>query len=181
MKFRREHILDELLVLQIQDGDMEAFSLLVKRWQPAVLRQSYRLTRDIEAAHDVAQEAWHAIAKGIYNLKAPEAFKTWMFRIVSNKSANWIKDQQKQRQLIQETEIELVAPVSTDETSDVDVIKHALNQLPAKSRTILSMFYLDRSSVKEIAEVLSLSVGTVKSRLFYARKMLKENFENIKS
>ena len=181
MKFRKEHILDELLVLQIQDGDMEAFSLLVKRWQPAILRQSYRLIRDHEAAHDVAQEAWQAIAKGIYKLKAPGAFKTWMFRIVSNKSANWIKDQQKQRQLIHETDVELVSPATTEETTDVDIIKHALNQLPAKSRTILSMFYLDKSSVKDIAEIMSLSEGTVKSRLFYARKMLKEKFEEIKS
>ena len=172
MKFRKEHILDELLVLQIQDGDMEAFSLLVKRWQPAVLRQSYRLIRDQEAAHDVSQEAWQAIAKGIYKLKAPGAFRTWIFRIVSNKSANWIKDQQKQRQLIHETEIELLAPAANEDTSDVDIIKHALKQLPAKNRTILSMFYLDNSSVKEIADVLLLSEGTVKSRLFYARKMM---------
>ena len=104
-----------------------------------------------------------------------------MFRIVSNKSANWIKDQQKQRQLIHETDVELVSPATTEETTDVDIIKHALNQLPAKSRTILSMFYLDKSSVKDIAEIMSLSEGTVKSRLFYARKMLKEKFEEIKS
>ncbi|MCK5665846.1 MAG: RNA polymerase sigma factor [Thiotrichaceae bacterium] len=180
MKFRREHILDELLVLQTQDGDMKAFTLLVKRWQPAVLRQAYRLTRDNEAALDVAQEAWQAIAKGIYKLRTPGSFKTWMFKIVSNKSANWIKYQQKQRQLKHEADVEMVIPVPHDEISDVDLIKQALSQLPIKSRTILSMFYLDNYSVSEVAEVLSLSHGTVKSRLFYARKTLKEKFENKK-
>jgi RNA polymerase sigma-70 factor (ECF subfamily) len=181
MKFKREHILDELLVLKTQDGDMEAFSLLVKRWQPAVLKQAYRLTRDNEAALDVAQEAWQAIAKGIYNLRVPGAYKTWMFRIVGYKSANWIKDQQKQRRLKQESNIEAELPELNDGVSDVELIRHALKQLPTKSRTILSMFYLDNHSVNEIAEILSLSVGTVKSRLFYARKTLKKNFEKIKS
>ncbi len=50
MKFAQKHILDELLVMRTQNGDMEAFSLLVKRWQPALLKQAYRLTRDDEAA-----------------------------------------------------------------------------------------------------------------------------------
>jgi len=180
MNFRQEHILDELLVLQIQAGDMEAFSLLVKRWHPAILKQAYRLTRDSDAALDVAQESWQAIAKGIYRLKAPGAYRTWMFRIVSNKSANWIKEKQKQRLLVHEVKNEVVTPEVNEKISDVEIIKFALKQLPIKSRTMLSMFYLDGNSVTEIAKMLSLSAGTVKSRLFYARKMLKERFENLK-
>ncbi len=82
MKIEQEHILDELLVMRTQNGDMKAFSLLVKRWQPALLRQAYRLTRDDDAALDAAQEAWKAITNGIYRLKSPAAFRTWSFRIV---------------------------------------------------------------------------------------------------
>lgn len=180
MKIEQEHILDELLVMRTQNGDMKAFSLLVKRWQPALLRQAYRLTRDDEAALDVAQETWRAIAKGIYKLKTPAAFKTWSFRIVSNKSVNWIKEQQKQRALKLEREEFVTQEEQSDESENVELIKRALNELPVKSKTILSMFYVDNHSVKEIAEILSLSAGTVKSRLFYARKMLKEKFETFK-
>ena len=178
MKFKQEHILDELLVMRTQNGDMKAFSLLVKRWQPALLRQAYRLTRNDDAALDVAQDTWQAIARGIYRLKSPQAFKTWSFRIVSNKSANWIKDQQKQRKLQDESEISLEEQDSGSE--NIELIRRALNELPVKSKTILSMFYLDNHSVKEISEILSLSTGTVKSRLFYARKMLKEKFATFK-
>ena len=180
MKFKQEHILDELLVMRTQNGDMQAFSLLVKRWQPALLRQAYRLTRNDDAAQDVAQETWQAIAKGILKLKSPQAFKTWSFRIVSNKSANWIKDQQKQRILQLESD-ELEVPEDHDERlGNISLIRKSLNELPVKSKTILSMFYVDNQSVKEIAEIFSVSEGTVKSRLFYARKMLKEKFTTFK-
>ena len=179
MKIEQEHIFNELLVMKTQDGDMEAFSFLVKRWHPALLRQAYRLTRDDEAALDVAQEAWRAIAKGIYRLKSPAAFGTWSFRIVSNKAANWVKDEQKIRSL--KNDREAVIQEDQKETSDnIELIRKALNELPVKSRAILSMFYIDNHSVKEISEILSLSSGTVKSRLFYARKMLKEKFETFK-
>ena len=180
MKFKQEHILDELLVMRTQNGDMKAFSLLVKRWQPALLRQAYRLTRDDEAALDVAQETWRAIASGIYRLKSPAAFKTWSFRIVSNKSINWIKAQQRQRALMLASDEFVAEAEESDESENVELIKRALNELPVKSKTILSMFYIDNHSVKEISKILSLSDGTVKSRLFYARKILKEEFEKHK-
>ena len=180
MKIEQEHILDELLVMRTQNGDMKAFSLLVKRWQPVLLRQAYRLTRDDDAALDAAQEAWKAIAKGIYRLKSPAAFKTWSYKIVSNKSANWIKEQQRQRSLKIEGDEFVTQEGQSDETENIELIKRALNELPVKSKTILSMFYVDNHSVKEIAQILSLSTGTVKSRLFYARKMLKEEFEKYK-
>ncbi len=167
--------------MRTQNGDMEAFSLLVKRWQPALLKQAYRLTRDDEAALDAAQETWRAIAQGIYKLKSPGAFKTWSLRIVSNKSVNWINEQQKQRQVIEHDQIEFITQDEpNDDAENIELIKKALNELPAKSKTILSMFYVDSYSVREIADVLSLSEGTVKSRLFYARKMLKEKFVTFK-
>ena len=180
MKIEQEHILDELLVMRTQNGDMKAFSLLVKRWQPTLLRQAYRLTRDDEAALDVAQETWRAIAKGIYRLNSPAAFKTWSFRIVSNKSVNWIKEQQKQRALKVESDVLVTQEEQSEELENVELIKRALNELPVNSKTILSMFYIDNHSVREISQILSLSDGTVKSRLFYARKMLKEKFETFK-
>ena len=179
MKIEQEHIFNELLVMRTQNGDMEAFSLLVKRWHPALLRQAYRLTRDEEAALDVAQEVWKAIANGIHKLKSPAAFSTWSYKIVSNKAANWIKEQQKFRSLKNEHEVVLVE--DQNESSDnIELIRKALNELPIKSKTILSMFYIDNHSVKKISDILSLSEGTVKSRLFYARKMLKEKFETFK-
>jgi RNA polymerase sigma-70 factor, ECF subfamily len=177
MKISKEHVLDELLILKIQNGDMKAFSILVKRYQPALLNQAYRMTLDDDGALDVAQEAWQAIAKGIVRLKSPAAFRTWAYRIVSNKAVNWINDQKKQRFLRHYNNEVLASKNDIEHTDDLVLIKRALSELPVKNKTVLSMFYVDNHSVKEIAAILNLSPGTVKSRLFYARQMLKEKFE----
>ena len=181
MKSSTDHILDELLVLNTQNGDMKAHSLLVKRWNPALLKQAYRMTRDYEASRDIVQESWHSIMKGIANLKDARIFKTWAFRIVSNKSVNWINQQQKERKLKEEQQIE-VKTMSSDAQGEESLlkVKAALHDVPVKTKVLLSMFYIDNLTVKEISLIMKVSEGTVKSRLFYARKALKETFEKLK-
>lgn len=173
----QNHILNELLVLHAQDGDMKSFSLLVKRWHPALLKQAYRLTRNDEASLDIVQESWHAIARGIAGLNSPAAFKTWAYRIVSNKSANWIKEQQRRR--INESAYDPTDDSDTDVAESRQKITKALERLPTSTRALLSMFYTENHTVKEISEILGVNQGTVKSRLFYARKTLKEEYEKL--
>jgi len=181
MRINIDNILDELLVLKSQNHDMEAFSLLVKRFQPVLLRHAFRMTRDNEAASDIAQESWYAIAKGIARLKSPGAFRAWALKIAGNKSANWIKQEQRKRKLSVDSEMFLDTETIDSESEPIAIIKLAMMSLSVKNKTILSMFYVDNYSVKEIAESLSISTGTVKSRLFYARKTLKEKFEDAKT
>ena len=178
MNPEHNNILDEWLVMQAQDGDMKAYSILIKRWHPKMLSHAYRMTKDSEVAKDIAQESWRVITSKLGNLKSPRAFKVWVYRIISNKSADWIKERQKERALIQEQD---VVEVADDSGENLITMKQALNELPADSKLILTMFYMDRHSVREIGEILGLSPGTVKSRLFYSRKKLKEKFENINS
>ena len=143
-----------------------------------MLSHAYRMTKDSEVAKDIAQESWKVITSKLGNLRSPRAFKVWVYRIISNKAADWIKARQKERTLIQEqVEVEVV----DDSGENLITMKQALNELPAGSKLILTMFYMDKHSVREIGEILGLSSGTVKSRLFYSRKKLKEKFENINS
>jgi len=171
-----ENILDEWLVMQAQDGDRQAYSILVKRWHPKMLRHAFRLTMDDEAAKDITQEAWKAIITRLAGLRSPKAFRLWAYRIISNKAADWIRLRQKERE------------VSHDESEqeqfdgaehDLGNIRQALKNLPRENKIILTLFYVDGHSVAEISEILGLPPGTVKSRLFYSRKKLKENFEQI--
>lgn len=178
MNPEHDHILDEWLVLQAQDGDMKAYSILIKRWHPKMLSHAYRMTQDAEVAKDITQETWKAITTKLRSLKSPQAFKVWVYRIISNKSADWIKARQKERALIRDHE----TMVSESEASEgVSDIRKALNDLPEESKLVLTMFYLDGHSVKAISEILNISEGTVKSRLFYSRQKLKEKFTNINS
>ena len=178
MNDERNNILDEWLVMQAQDGDMKAFSILIKRWHPKMLSHAYRMTKDSEVAKDIAQESWKVITAKLGKLKSPRAFKVWVYRIINNKSADWIKTRQKEREMISDNQ---VTESDDDNLAGVDNIRRALNELPPENKLVLTMFYVDCHSVREISQILNLSEGTVKSRLFYSRKKLKEKFENINS
>ena len=178
MNNRSDKILDELLVLQAQDGDNKSLAILVKRWHKKLVAYCYKQTNDLDVSKDLVQESWQAILKGIKTLKDPAKFRVWAFRIVHNKVVNWIREIQKERilekEVIQETEYTL------EEEPDFGPIKRAINQLPENQKTILTLFYHHNYSIQDIGEILKLSNGTVKSRLFYARLKVKEYYQSIK-
>ena len=174
-----EDIYDELLVMRCQDGDEESLAALVNRWQPRLLRHAMRLTREHEAASEVVQEAWVAIVRSARRLDDPARFAPWVYRILTNKCADWTRQRQRQRASITPLAAEPAAKESSAEDSqeDVEVLREAIKQLPHEQRAILSLFYVDGLSVRDIAEAFSLPVGTVKSRLYYARSTLREMIE----
>jgi RNA polymerase sigma-70 factor, ECF subfamily len=171
-----EDIYDELLVMRCQDGDGESLVALVSRWQPRLLRHAMRLTRQYEAACDVAQEAWVAIVRGIRHLDDPACFAPWAYRIVTNKCADWTRQRQRQRASMEPLTAEPAALDSSaeDAQDDVAAVRAAIKQLPHEQQVMLSLFYTGGLCLRDIAEALSLPVGTVKSRLHYARSRLKE-------
>lgn len=138
-----------------------------------------RLTREHETASDVVQEAWMAIVRGIPHLDDAARFAPWAYRIVTNKCADWTRRQQRQRASSVPLTVEPVAKESCAEASqdDVAALREAIKLLSHEEQAILSLFYVEGLSLREIAEALSLPVGTVKSRLHYARCNLKEVME----
>jgi len=187
MNTAREDIQDELLVLQCQDGDDDAMEMLIARWQGRFGRLAWRLTGQREAARDVAQETWLAIVRGIRRLDDPARFRIWAYRIVSNKSADWIRRRGTARTVARDLQ-ETAARTDPsqdgvqdgDRAGEVDSMRTALAQLPDEQRAILSLHYLDQMDVARIARVLNVPVGTVKSRLHHARGRLKQTLERIK-
>ncbi len=169
-----EDVHDELLVMGCQDGDGESLIALVNRWQPRLLCHAMRLTREHEAAMDVVQDAWVAIVRGIRRIDDPACFAPWVFRIVTNKCADWTRQRQRQRANF----VPLAAEPATKEASaedvkdDVMAVREAISQLSHEQQAILSLFYVEELSIQNIAEALSLPAGTVKSRLHYARNNL---------
>lgn len=174
-----DDIRDEWLVLRCQDRDTAALAELVERWQPRLLRHAQRLTGLPDAAGDVVQAAWVAILSGLNRLDDPACFRRWAYQIVTHKCADWIRERQRVRFGSIPLADEPIDERSTVENSqdDTAMIRAALKQLPADQRTILSMYYLDEMPLAEIADSLSLPMGTVKSRLHYARLKLKEHLE----
>jgi RNA polymerase sigma-70 factor (ECF subfamily) len=183
-----EDIHDEWLVLRCQDGDATALTELVGRWQPRLWRHAMRLTSDRDAAGDVVQQAWVAIIRGLRRLDDAARFRRWAYQIVTYKSADWVRQRQHERvhvsALTDETAANACQASNVTETElldEVRVIREAIKRLSPDHRVALSMFYLEQMSVAEIAHVLSLPVGTVKSRLHYARQELKSILERTTS
>jgi len=176
---QNERINDELLVIRAQEGAVEALTELVERWQDRLWRLAWRLTDDEQAAWDVLQEAWIVISRRIGRLGDPTAFPAWVYRITSNKSRDWVRRRQRMRRADEaygqrRREAENGGDPSEPEYAD---LREALADLPGRDRAILSLRYEDGFSTAEIAQILGIPRGTVKSRLHYARQRLRRFLE----
>ncbi len=189
MRGARE-VLDDMLVLSCQSGDARALELLARRWHPRLIQHAYRLTGNREAAADAAQEAWIGIVRGMRGLRDPALFGSWALRIVRNKSRDWIRKESRRRGAARELESLAAADGAHSgpgtEDSDpsagshaaVASLRRAMEHLSEEQRVILRLFYVEDRSVAEIAEILGRPPGTVKSRLFYARRRLRESLDD---
>lgn len=166
---------DEWLIYRIRTGEKGAFKLLAERWYVKLIRHIYFLVKDENVAKDIAQDTWSVVIKRINTLRNPEYFKTWIFRIASNKSADWIKQEQKTRTLKEEIKSnrDVYNYENEDTNSDIEKLRLALRKLPETKQHILNLFYLENCNIREISKILNIPKGTVKSRLFKAREHLK--------
>jgi RNA polymerase sigma factor (sigma-70 family) len=171
-----EQLREELLVLGSQAGDREAFAGLVNAWQERLWRHAYRLTASDDAAWDIVQEAWVHITKGIRRLEDAAAFPAWAFRIVTNKWADRMRREGRRKRLEDDLSQEAknaqrAAPPDANRCAS---LKEALARLPGDRRALLALHYAEGFGMAEIAEILGIPEGTVKSRLYHAREQLRQ-------
>jgi RNA polymerase sigma-70 factor (ECF subfamily) len=174
----REDVIDDLLVLAAQAGDLGAFERLATRWHPRLFRHARRMTGDVEGARDATQEAWVAIVRGLGRLKDPARFAPWALRITGRRCADWIarRRQARSRNAGRDPASVVISPAGPD-ADDLSRVRDALRRLDRSDRLLLAMFYLEGFSVPEIAHACSVPPGTVTSRLFHARERLRAVLE----
>jgi len=166
----------EALLRRCQIGDEEALEELIRRWERRLFYYIRRLVPYEEDAWDVLQQTWMRAVKGISDLREPDKFVPWLYRIARNTAFSH------QRSLLaREKWIDRAAAV--DELSGVETLEAewtveevhlGMEKLSAHHRDVITLFFLDDLSMAEIAEVLGIADGTVKSRLFYGKKALRE-------
>jgi RNA polymerase sigma-70 factor (ECF subfamily) len=142
------------------------------------LRHARRLTGDVEAANDVVQEAWVAIAGGILRLHDPASFGPWALRITGRRCADWIALRRQRRArtgVLGEGSRAVAADRSSDEVRAQ--VRDVLRLLEPERRALMAMYYVDGMTVGEIAVALGIPAGTVKSRLAAARDRLRAALE----
>ena len=164
-----EQIVDEILVMDCQSGSAKALEMLVSRWQKRLWRYACHLTGDSEAAWDITQESWLGIIRGISRLNDPARFRSWAYRIVTNKTNDWIR----KTRAVKRTDVTELADHRQPEKKDTGV-RELLETLDMKKKVVLNLYYFEQLTVPEIASALRIPKGTVKSRLHKARNELKE-------
>ena len=174
-----EQIFNELLVLRCQDGESRAFGELIELWHERLWRHARRLTTDPSLADDAMQDAWMAIVRGIGRLGDPALFRPWAFRIVTYKSTDLLRRRSRRRDLDAKIASGSIpdSVVLEDDPPEIAGLRSAMAVLPSDRRALLALHYLEELSVAEIAVVLGIPEGTVKSRLFNARRALKKALE----
>jgi RNA polymerase sigma-70 factor (ECF subfamily) len=175
-------IVDSLLVLECQMGNNKATTILVKRWHKKLCKHSYWYTKDLETSKDIVQDSWSVIINKISNLKDPNSFGSWALSIVTRKTIDWLRKHSreiKNQEQYYDTHTHTYLPDNQDHTENLlGMIKRSIGELPEQQRVILDLFYLEEFSIKQISEIMSLPVGTVKSRIFNAREKLKSIIKN---
>lgn len=154
-------------MLRAQAGDEEAFALLVSRCHPAMLRHARRFLGDAEAARDAVQDGWLAIVRGLRRLEDPARFLPWALRIVARRAVDIVRGRRPATSPLGEA---VAAPLAGGED---ERLRAAIARLDFDHRVVVELFYLEELALSEVAEVLGLPVGTVKSRLFAARGSLR--------
>ncbi|MFS4492393.1 RNA polymerase sigma factor [Maribacter sp. 2308TA10-17] len=167
-------IFDGLLVLQYRAGKKKALGLLVRKYHKRLCKHSYWYTNDIDASKDIVQDCWGSIITKLDSLKEPNFFGSWAFRIVTRKSLDYVKRRKKERGTLKEYySSQIIEESKIGDNTDVLKLGKAIQNLTKDQQMVLRLFYTESYSLNEVSDILGISIGTVKSRLFHAREKLK--------
>jgi RNA polymerase sigma-70 factor, ECF subfamily len=169
------------LVTRAQSGDRNAFSELVRTHSPGVLNVIYRMCGNMQVAEDAAQETFIQAWLRLSSYRQKSSLRNWLYRIAVNTAIDMLR---KEKRLLP-GEIEDLNLADSEpgpealfaNSERIEVVQDAVLALPDASRAVLVLREFEGLSYQEIADALEIPVGTVMSRLNYARKILKEKLE----
>ena len=169
----------EILVLRCQIGDRDAFEELFVKFQPRLRYYLRHLDRSSFESEDILQEIWLMVLRKIGNLKEPQAFTAWLYKIARNMVYQRIKKDKKfirldEEKLPPEDEVENDFAFSQE---DAKRVQQAHNNIQPHHREVLTLFFLERLPYQAIAEITDCTIGTIKSRIYYAKKSLRKELE----
>jgi len=175
------------LVRQAKEGDLQAYDQLIRRYQERIYATVYHMTSNHEDANDLAQEAFIKAFQALRSFKGGSSFYTWIYRIAVNKTINFLKQRRHKGHMSlneldfnAENDPDLVALVS-DKTPQRDAglnelkekLNEAMQRLSEPHRLVVTLHDVQGLAHDEIAEIMDCNIGTVRSRLFYARQQLQ--------
>ncbi len=182
MRESLERLSDLILVLRIQSGDEEAFAGLVAKYSPRLRFFLKKLLgEDEHRVDDALQDVWLSAYRGIQRLKNPQASSAWLFRIAHDRAAKEYRRRKLPTQPLEESHAgNQTAAGSTNGAllaEDAECIHRALDQLSPDHREVLILRFLEEMTYEDVSRATRLPIGTVRSRIHYAKGALRRIIE----
>ncbi|MBE3561356.1 MAG: sigma-70 family RNA polymerase sigma factor [Ktedonobacteraceae bacterium] len=177
---------DTQLVTASQAGDQNAFARLVQLHQRRVFNLVFRILQNYEEASEITQETFLAAWQGLPSFRGDARFSTWLYRIAYNCSLKQLESRKRDKALqaaMQEEHIRRHGTPGEGTRAEIDLranqelVHEQLSLLPARYRIVLVLRHLQGMTYEEMAEILTVPIGTIKTHLFRARNLLKERLE----
>ncbi len=171
---------DAELVLRLQEGDLKALGGLFERYKTLVYRTALAITRDERAAEDILQECFVRLHTYGASIDVNRPLRPWLYRVTVNLAYDWTN-----RRVMRPLDdvLEWLSGLAgafpapdgkAEEKETRRIVREVIAELSPLHRTVIVLFYMENLSIDEISQTLELPVGTVKSRLHYARGRLRE-------
>ena len=184
MNIEKKRFAEKELVERSQNGDITAFSRLVKEYSTGILTFVNRMVSSKEDAEDISQEVFVKAYRAINQFKEYSSFKTWLYAIAKNTSYSYL--QKRRPEMISlDKKADLINTISIN-YPDIDadsaavredflkIVTKSLAELPPKYNTIIQLYYYKQFKYKEISEILRIPIGTVKTHLYRALQTLRK-------
>lgn len=175
-------IQEKLLVLRAQARDKPAFRQLVEKYERRLLYYIHRILGNETDRADVLQEVWMKVFLKIGTLRAPEAFRVWLYKIAHDIAVSHLRKTSRYQAVAADDEI-LDGEADIQNWNELDLfdraeeVHSALEQLSLPHREVLTLRFLEELEISEIADVVGCQPGTVKSRLYYAKAAMRQILE----
>jgi RNA polymerase sigma-70 factor, ECF subfamily len=172
-----ERIHSKLLVLRYQRGDAGAFGELIQLWERPLFFYLRRLLQQEEDAWDALQEVWIAAIRSLGSLRDLDSLRAWLYRIARNAALMQLRKRKDEAPFAGTEDGEIIEPPAPEpdvSLLDAEALYWGLKQLSPKHSEVLTLSFLEGFTTREIAGILDVSEGAVKSRLHYAKLALRE-------
>jgi RNA polymerase sigma factor (sigma-70 family) len=175
----KQAIYYELLVLRCRRGQKAAFEELIRSWEKRLFYYIRRLLDDEQEAWHVLQETWLKVLQDIAKLREPRKLPAWLYRIARNTAISHLRTKRARQELLQRDARPPDVPDDANNLAfqDAEQVHYGLGRISLRHRDVLTLFFLQDLSVEEIAEALQIPPGTVRSRLYHAKRALRAVLE----
>lgn len=172
---------DHDLILEIQSDSLDALGVIYDRHRRLVYRTALAICNDPEAAADLLQDVFLRLHRFADRVDPERPLEPWLYRVTANQSYTWVKRHQRWTHPLEEIAEWLASGVKnspqyiTEQDDESKRIQGAIGKLSLPQRVVVVMYYINDLSLHEIAEILEIPEGTVKSRLHYGRRALRNH------